>query len=179
MLQSYLAENLFYGEVIHVTGVFSARLLMLSLAITPFRLFFPDAHWPNWLLQRRRYIGVASFAYAALHTAVYLERKSDLGLIVDEASEFYMWTGWLAFAIFLGLALTSNDWSVRQMRRGWKKLHRWTYLAALLVFAHWIFSAFDFVPGLVHFLVILVLEAYRIWKRRQMKRAIPDGEEPD
>ena len=32
--------ELFYGEIIHASGEFSARLLLLALAITPLRLFF-------------------------------------------------------------------------------------------------------------------------------------------
>ena len=163
------AGDLYYGEIIHVSGELSARLLLLSLAITPLRLFFGDSAWPNWLLQRRRYFGVAAFIYAVLHTVVYLDRKIGSGLILQEAAEFSMWTGWLALAIFVPLAVTSNDASVRRLRRTWKKLHRWVYLAALLTFTHWIFVAFSFVPGLVHFLILLVLETYRIWKRRQLK----------
>ena len=42
-------------------------------------------------------------------------------------------------------------------------------VAALLTFVHWIFAAFDFVPGLIHFLVIAALEIYRVWKRRRLK----------
>jgi sulfoxide reductase heme-binding subunit YedZ len=72
-------------------------------------------------------------------------------------------------AIFVPLAVTSNDVSVRRLKRTWKKLHRWIYLVALLTFIHWIFVAFSFVPGLIHFLLLLVLETYRIWKRRQLK----------
>ena len=163
------AGDLYYGEIIHVSGELSARLLLLSLAITPLRLFFGDSVWPNWLLQRRRYFGVAAFIYAVLHTLVYLDRKIGSGLILQEAAEFSMWTGWLALTIFVPLAVTSNNASVRRLRRTWKKLHRWVYLAALLTFTHWIFVAFSFVAGLVHFLILLVLETYRIWKRRQLK----------
>ena len=151
------------------SGEVSARLLLLSLAITPLRLFFSESAWPNWLLQRRRYFGVAAFVYAVMHTLVYLERKVGSGLLLQEAAEFSMWTGWLALVIFVPLAITSNDASVRRLRRAWKKLHRWVYLAALLTFTHWIFIAFDFVPGLIHFMVLLVLQTYRIWKRRQLK----------
>lgn len=171
MLYAYRTDDLFYGEMIHVSGEFSARLLMLSLAITPLRLYFSNANWPGWLLRRRRYFGVAAFAYTALHTVVYLNRKDDLALILEEATEFSMWTGWIALAIFIALTVTSNDASVRRLRRRWKKLHRWVYLAAILTFTHWIFIAFDFVPGLVHFLLILALESYRLWKRRSMKRS--------
>jgi len=169
MINSYRTGDLIYGEMIHVSGELSARLLLLSLAITPLRLFFNKSNWPNWLLQRRRYFGVSAFIYAVLHTAVYLDRKIGAGLLLQEAAEFSMWTGYLALLIFVPLAITSNDVSVRRFRRRWKKLHRWVYLAALLTFTHWIFIAFDFVPGLIHFLILLVLETYRIWKRRRLK----------
>jgi sulfoxide reductase heme-binding subunit YedZ len=169
LINAFRAGDLFYGEILHASGELSARLLLLSLAITPIRLFFTESNWPNWLLHRRRYFGVAAFMYAAMHTIVYLDRKIGSGLLLQEAAEFSMWTGWLALAILLPLALTSNDKSVRRLRRTWKKLHRWVYLAALLTFTHWIFAAFDFVPGLIHLLVLLVLETYRIWKRRQLK----------
>jgi len=39
----------------------------------------------------------------------------------------------------------------------------------LLTFMHWIFVAFSFVPGLMHFLLLLALESYRIWKRRKLR----------
>jgi sulfoxide reductase heme-binding subunit YedZ len=170
MVNAWLTGDLFYGEMIHASGEFSARLAMLTLAITPFRLMLPNARWPLWLLHRRRYLGVAAFAYALLHTVVYIDRKRDLGLIVDEGLEFAMWTGWVAFLIFIILAVTSNDTSVRVLRRTWKKIHRWIYVAALLLFAHWIFTAFDFVPGLIHFAILMALETYRLWKRGKLGR---------
>jgi len=167
--QGFAAGRLTYGEFIHVSGEFGARLLLLTLAITPLRLYFGNARWPAWLLHRRRYFGVAAFVYAAAHTLVYIERKFGSGLLLAEAAEFRIWSGWLALAIFVPLFLTSNDWSLRRLGRGWKKLHRWVYVAALLTFLHWIFVAFDFLPGLLHFAVLLVLETYRIWKRRTLK----------
>lgn len=170
MSNAYRAGDLFYGEVIHLSGEYSARLLMLALAATPLRLLFSNARWPNWLLHQRRYIGVAAFAYAALHTVVYLDYKGDPELIIAEAADFALWTGWVALAIFFVLAVTSNDVSVRRLHRRWKKLHRWVYAGALLTFVHWIFVAFDFVPGVIHLSLILCLEAYRLWKRRRLKR---------
>lgn len=169
MVNAMRLGDLFYGEILHVTGEFSARLMMLAMAITPFRLMFPNAAWPNWLLHRRRYLGIASLVYALLHTYVYLDRKRDLTLILNEAADFAMWTGWLGLFIFIALGVTSNDTSVRMLRRAWKKLHRYVYVAALFVFAHWIFAAFDFVPGLLHFAILLGLELVRLWKRGKIR----------
>jgi sulfoxide reductase heme-binding subunit YedZ len=162
------AEGLLYGEMIHVSGDLSARLLILTMAITPLRLMFPGARWPMWLLHRRRYFGVAAFAYGMLHTVIYIDRKQSLGLILEEGADFSIWTGWIALAIFIALAATSNDASVRRLKRGWKKLHRWVYPAAILVFVHWIFVAFSFVPGLVHLSVLVFFEAGRVWKKRKI-----------
>lgn len=179
LLNSIRDIDLYYGDVLHQSGELAARLLLVTLAITPLRLFFANAGWPKWLMERRRYLGVAAFMYAGLHTVVYLHRKIGSGLVLQEAREFSMWTGWLALAIFVPLALTSNDASVRWLRTRWKKLHRWIYPAALLTFVHWIFAAFSFVPGLIHFCVLCVLESYRIWKRRQQELssvATPQGQ---
>lgn len=177
-LNSFLAGDFLYGEALHASGTISARLMLLTLAITPMRLLFPGARWPVWFLRRRRWFGVAAFVYAGIHTAVYLHRKIGSGLVLQEAAEFSMWTGWLALAILVPLTLTSNDASVRWLEKAWKKLHRWIYPAAALTFLHWIFAAFSFVPGLIHFFILFVLEIYRIWKRRQLRllsAASPQG----
>lgn len=162
----YATGGLFYGEVLHLSGEFAARLLILTLAVTPLGLLFPRARWTRWLASMRRYLGIGVFAYAALHTIVYLDRKQSLSLILDEARDFSMWTGWVALLIFLLLAATSNDRAVRLLRRGWKKLHRWIYAATLLTFLHWIFAAFDYLPGVIHLLVVAALESIRLLKSR-------------
>jgi len=163
---NYINGETFYGEVVHFTGELSARLLIVTMAITPLRLMFPGRRWIGWLMQRRRYFGVATFGYAALHTGVYAARLKLPAEMLAEAAEPGILTGWLALAIFIPLAITSNAWSVRRFGRWWKRIHRWVYAAALLTFAHWLLVAFDVVPGLIHLLVLGVLESYRIWKTR-------------
>ena len=163
LVYRYGANNIVYGEFIHSTGEMSARMMMLAMAVTPLRLLFPGADWTTWLLQRRRYFGVAAFAFASPHLAAYVIRL-DPARIANEALELGMLTGWAAFAIFMALALTSNDWSVRRLGRRWKTLHRFVYAAAALTFAHWILTAFDPLVGALHLSVIAILEGFRIWK---------------
>ena len=162
----YATGATFYGEVVHVTGDLSARLLIATMAVTPLRLMFPGRAWVKWLVPRRRYLGVAAFGYATLHTVVYLVRTGVLGDILADAAEPGLLTGWLALAIFVPLAITSNDASVRWLRRTWSRLHRWVYAGAVLTFAHWILTAFDPVPGLIHLSVLVALEGYRLWAVR-------------
>jgi methionine sulfoxide reductase heme-binding subunit len=138
------------------------RLLIATLAVTPLRLLFPRASFPRWLLKRRRDLGVATFGYALLHTLVYLQRKQELGLILSEAMDPSLWTGWIALAGFALLAATSNDASLRALGPWWKKLHRIVYIVAILSFAHWLLTAFDIVPGLIYAGILATIEATRI-----------------
>jgi sulfoxide reductase heme-binding subunit YedZ len=139
----YLAGRLFYGEVVHASGEWAMRFLLAALAVTPLRRIFPQQAWTAWLLPRRRYLGVATFAYAMLHAIVYAQRIADLPRILAEAAEAGLLTGWIGFALFLPLAITSNDASVRRLGPAWKTLHRLVYAAAAASFAHWILVAFD------------------------------------
>jgi sulfoxide reductase heme-binding subunit YedZ len=153
----YQGGTIFYGEFIHWTGLQATHLLLITLAITPFRRLFPKAGWMHWLLLRRRDIGVAAFAYAAAHTLAYLWREPVLAEIVADALTAGMLTGWLALLIFLPLAATSNNPSVRKLGRRWKALHRFAYAGALLTMAHWVLTAFDPTTAYVYLGVLVVL----------------------
>lgn len=164
-LYGYLAEWIFYGQLIQLTGDFSVQLLIVTLAVTPLSRLFPGAGLSRWLKARRRNLGVASFAYATFHTVVYLDRKASLSRIVDEALEWSMFTGWLALLIFLALALTSNNRAVRSLKRRWQQLHWWVYPAAALTFLHWWLGAFDPTSALIHLAILLVVLSSRFLLR--------------
>jgi sulfoxide reductase heme-binding subunit YedZ len=110
---------------------------------------------------------VASFAYAALHTVVYLEKTHSLRDILAEAMLPEYWTGWVALIIFFVLAISSNNISVRRLKSAWKKLHRFVYLAAILMFVHWVLVAFNRGPAIAHIALLGTLEGYRVWKLRR------------
>ncbi|MEL7187424.1 MAG: ferric reductase-like transmembrane domain-containing protein [Pseudomonadota bacterium] len=158
-------DTITYGQVLHQTGLWSAGLLIAALAITPLRRVFGSSRWLMAIMKHRRALGVASFAYAALHTGVYIERKWGADLIVKEGLEAPLATGWLAFAIFIVLAATSNDTSVRKMGRTWKRLHRWVYAATALMFAHWWLATFDPAMAYVFGAVLLLVQAPRLINR--------------
>ena len=151
-------ESYGFGHAIKDSGDWAAWLLLLTLAVTPLRLAFRGARWTLWLMKRRRDLGVASFAYAAIHTAIYLVDKASLAVVLEQAAGWDLLTGWLALAIFLPLAVTSNDRSMRAMKRGWKRLHRLVHPAAVLVFAHWALTAFDPVTAYIHIGILAAIE---------------------
>ena len=154
-----------YGELMHVSGEFSARFMIIALMVSPLIVMFPSRHWPRWMLARRRYLGVAAFGYAALHTVAYLLELGALSKIAGDLAKVGIWTGWVAFVVFVPLALTSNDYAVRNMGRAWKNLQRTVYAAAVFTLLHWIFIHNSFGGALVHFAPLAALEAYRIWVR--------------
>lgn len=164
-----ITGRLFYGEVVHTSGELSVRLLMLAMSATPLLLMFPGRGLPRWLMRHRRTFGVASFAFALLHTIVYLENNVVFDEIIADAGEAGYLTGWLALLVFLPLALTSNDRSMRFLKKAWGKLHRLVYPAAILGFAHWLLVAFNPGPAIAHLLIIAGLEAYRIWKQARLR----------
>ena len=151
-------ESYGFGHAIKDSGDWAAWLLLLTLAVTPLRLAFRRARWTLWLMKRRRDLGVSSFAYAAIHTAIYLVDKASLAVILEQAAGADLFTGWLALAIFVPLAITSNDRSMRAMKRGWKRLHRLVHPAAVLVFVHWALTAFDPVTAYIHIGILAAIE---------------------
>ena len=151
-------------ELLHPTGEFAARFMILAMMLTPLRMLFPQSRALLWLMRRRRHLGVAAFAYAALHTLFYLIDKGSLASVLGEALEFGIWTGWLAFFVFLPLAATSNNLSVSLLGPRWKRLQQFVYLAAVATLLHWIFVELHVGPALVHFLPLAALEGYRVWK---------------
>ncbi|NKB64527.1 MAG: iron reductase [Gammaproteobacteria bacterium] len=168
-----LFDDQHYPQLMHTTGTFSARLLVISLAITPLRYLCKS--WSSttpvipvvmWLMARRRYFGVASFIYAGLHTLLYLHDTWDFEEVLIHAVRPEMLIGWIGFFILLPLALTSNHTAVQQLGRWWKTLQRFAHLAALCVFLHWILFDFLLTEVLSWFSVLLILQIYRIYRQR-------------
>jgi len=154
-----------FHELVHPSGEFSARLLIVAMMATPLAMLLRGWRGPIWLKKNRRYLGVASFGYAALHTLFYVIDKGSMAGVINEVSRFYIWTGWIAFVIFVPLAVTSTDYFVRIMGPWWKTLQRWTYGAAILTLLHWaaLHNWEHPTSAIVHFLPLTLLEAYRVW----------------
>ena len=122
-------------EVIHGSGLWAIRLLLLSLAITPARqmLRLPQ------LIGLRRMVGVATFCYAALHLAMdAADKMFDLEVVLAEIlHRIYLAIGATALLLLLALAATSTDGMVQRLGgQRWQMLQRSVYAIALLAVAH-------------------------------------------
>lgn len=149
-------------RLLHPTGEFAARFMIIAMMLTPLRMLLPRSRLVSWLVRRRRYLGVAAFGYAALHTLYYLVDLGSPQAVLADMIKVGIWTGWLAFLIFVPLALTSNDASIRLLGQRWKAVQRAVYVAAIATLLHWIFIKNNIGPAMVHFLPLAALELYRI-----------------
>ena len=163
-----------FHELLHPTGEFSARFMIIAMLASPLVLLFKGWRGSLWLKKNRRYFGVAAFGYAGLHTLFYFIDEGSAAAVISDIPKLYIWTGWIAFLIFIPLAVTSMDYFMRRMGRSWKTLQRTTYAAAVFTLIHWA-ALHDWggIGGaLVHFLPLALLEAYRVWYWYLRPRAV-------
>lgn len=162
MLSGYAAGRMDAMEMLHPTGEFAVRFMVLAMLIGPLADLFGPRGWTRWLLARRRWIGFAAFLYALAHLAFYVIDMGTLADILAEITELGIWTGWVAMALMAVPGLASTDTAMRAMRRGWKAAQRLAYPAALFSALHWVFLEWHWVPVAVHFGPLVVLNIARL-----------------
>jgi methionine sulfoxide reductase heme-binding subunit len=151
-------------DMLHPTGEWSARLMIFAMMLSPLVSVIGPRRWLNWLVARRRAIGVASFCYAMLHLVFYLIDMGNMDDILAEWLAPGIWTGWAALLVMIPIAATSNDASMRALKSGWKRIQRLVYPAALLTLLHWIWVHNSITGAAVHFAPIILLIVARVLK---------------
>jgi sulfoxide reductase heme-binding subunit YedZ len=149
-------------RLIHGSGDWALRLLLITLAVTPLRRFSGWSEPLRW----RRMLGLFSFFYALLHVTVYavLEQSLILRLIwADVLERPYISIGFAAFLILLVLAVTSTQGMMRRLGRRWKALHRLVYVAVIGAVVHylWLVKA-DLREPLIYLSIAIVLLLARL-----------------
>ena len=170
MLSGYWRGDIDSMDMLHPTGEWSVRLMVVAMMIGPLVDLLGRTRVLQWLVQRRRYLGVAAFCYAVLHLVFYIIDMGTIADMLDEIDLASIWTGWLAFFIMLLPALASNQFSMRLLRAGWKRVQQLAYPVALLTMAHWILLEWEIGPVLVHFGPLIILNIARIFMLRRKKK---------
>ena len=147
-------------DLIEGLGEFGLQLLIVGLAITPL-LRIAGLN----LMRFRRALGVVAFGYVLAHFLVWL--LLDIGIwaqiISDLTTKPYLMVGLASLVLLLPLAVTSNNWSVRKLGRGWRVLHRLVYAAAILGGVHNMLQEKTFDgEAAIYLAVILILLALRV-----------------
>lgn len=148
--------------VLHHTGDWTLRLLLVTLALRPLQRITGRAGWLRW----RRMLGLYSFFYACLHGLAWawLDQQRDLaGMLEDVLERPYITLGFTALLLLVPLALTSNRAAMRRLGRSWQRLHRLVYAIAILGVVHylWLVKA-DLTEPLLYALVLGIMLALRL-----------------
>ncbi|KQQ35795.1 ferric reductase [Methylobacterium sp. Leaf125] len=125
--------------LLHGTGEWAVRFLMLSLAVTPLRRI---AHAPKLILVRRM-LGLTVLAYGLIHLMLYVvDQNFVLTKVVSEiVSRIYLTIGFVALLGLVVLGVTSTDGMIRRLGKAWPRLHKTVYIIAVLGLIHYYLQA--------------------------------------
>ena len=118
------------------TGTWALVFLCITLAMTPLRSITGLAIW----IKLRRMLGLFCFFYACLHFSIWfwLDQSLDLqSMWSDVVKRPFITMGFLTLVLLTPLALTSNQWAVRQLGKRWTLLHKLVYLIACTAILHY------------------------------------------
>jgi sulfoxide reductase heme-binding subunit YedZ len=184
------------ADLTNETGVWTLRLVCLTLAITPLRKL---TGW-NVLIKFRRMIGLYAFFYGCLHllTYVIVDRFAGLdqaggwvealsggrvpgaALVISTARSLaksvgediykrpFITIGFAAWLTMLPLAITSTTGWIRRLGgKRWNRLHRLVYLTGILGPLHyWWLVKADVSRPLTYAAVVSVLLGARLYAKR-------------
>jgi sulfoxide reductase heme-binding subunit YedZ len=179
------------SDITNHTGLWTLRLLAVTLAITPLRRL---TGWNN-LIKFRRMVGLFAFFYGTLHFLIYTIADRFAGL--DFPDGIVSWTtvtslvasvgedvyerpfitiGFLALVCMVPLAATSTAGMIRRLGgKRWQALHRLVYVSAIAGVVHywWLVKA-DVTDPRFYAAIVGVLLAFRVWQWRvRAQRAAP------
>lgn len=158
-------------KITNTTGIWTLRLIVATLAITPLRWLTGV----NQLINYRRVIGLFAFFYGSLHfttyvvTTFFIEGFSNFdasGLWADLLKRPYITAGFTAFVLMIPLAITSTTGWIRRMGgRKWNLLHRLIYITALAAVLHYFWKVkLDATNPVYYGMGVAVLLGFRAWR---------------
>jgi sulfoxide reductase heme-binding subunit YedZ len=164
-------------KVTNTTGIWTLRLIVASLVITPLRWLTGL----NQLINYRRLIGLFAFFYATLHFTIYvmttffIEGFSNFdasGLGADLVKRPYITAGFVAFVLMIPLAITSTaGWIRRLGGKKWNLLHKLIYITALAAVLHYFWKVkLDATYPVYYGLGVAVLLGFRLWRNFAKRR---------
>ena len=153
--------------ITHLTGDWTIRFIVLTLAVTPLRRLLGLAD----LVRFRRMLGLYAFFYGTLHflTWFWLDKALDLHEITqDVVKRRFVTVGFLGLVLMLPLAITSTKGWIRRLGgKRWQRLHRLVYVTAIagVVHYYWLVKSDIRLPALYGAIVTILL-ASRLLGRR-------------
>ncbi len=158
---------------LRTTGVLTLVFLLITLSVTPLRKRFG---WNN-LVKFRRMLGLYSFFYGFLHLITYsiFDKSFSVSAIASDVWQRpFIAVGMLAFFLLLPLAVTSTNGMIKRLGgKNWARLHKLTYVAAILGVIHfWMIVKSDIFYPLLFGLILAVLLGYRIYAAHEKPKKV-------
>jgi methionine sulfoxide reductase heme-binding subunit len=149
-------------DIRDTTGIWTLRLLIVTLCITPIRRL---TGW-HALIQLRRMLGLFAFFYGVLHyvSYVWLDQFFNVSAMLEDLMKRpFIMAGYASFVLLVPLAVTSTKkWIVRLGGRRWQLLHRLIYLSAAAGIVHYFWRVrLDVEAPILYGVVLTVLLALR------------------
>ena len=160
--------------ITNFTGIWTLRLIMITLAITPLRWLTGI----NQLVNYRRVIGLFAFFYSTLHFTTFFlfDHQFDVAAMLEDVRKRpYITAGFTAFVLMIPLALTSTTGWIRRLGgKKWNLLHQLIYVTAMAAVLHYYWKVsikLDPVNPRNYAMLLAVLFGLRLWRNFARKRA--------
>ena len=165
--------NAAYVELGQNYAIIALGLIYISLIITPIYFVFPKLPFKPIAIKSRRALGVSAFLFALMHALLEFFKVfgglSNLKYLQGIYLLAYL-LGFVALLVLVAMAATSFNYAVKKMGKYWKILHRFIYLAGILIVIHVLIIGSDFanffelesLMYLVALMFLLILQAFRV-----------------
>jgi DMSO/TMAO reductase YedYZ heme-binding membrane subunit len=167
-----LQSDTLFPKVIWI-GLKYGTLALGLLGITLLPGITKRTGWPRFvttiLMPHRRRLGISMYVATIGHFCLnfglaVLITKSLSNLEANEVA------GIVALLLLTPIFLTSNDWSVKRLRRWWGRLHKLVYLVLIMVLLHLILGGSD--ESIIAWLILIAeIISYLIcWSKKLIQR---------
>lgn len=161
------------------TGTWALVFLLITLSMTPIRLLTGQI----WQIQLRRMLGLWMFFYACLHITTYVWLDYSFlwsDIFKDIIKHPYVIVGFSAFLLTIPLAVTSNSFMIKRMKKNWKKLHQLIYVIAILAILHfWWLVKKDVTEPFYYAATLIILFGIRLYYQYSNKKSVNNKPSPN
>ena len=124
-------------SLVSISGFVALITYILSIVPKNATTVFPATKklkFIKMLFKHRKFIGLSTFFWSSIHATITISHMNINLLSIDTYSYYY--SGTITFIIFTLLAVTSNKFSIKKLKKNWKALHSLTYVAMVMLLVH-------------------------------------------
>ena len=124
-------------SLVSISGFIALIAYILSIIPKNATTVFPSTKklkFIKLLFKYRKHTGLSAFFWSSVHGAITISHMNIDLFSLDTYSYYY--SGTSTFIIFTLLAITSNKFSIKKLKKKWKTLHSFTYVAMVMLLIH-------------------------------------------